>query len=761
MPIDTKDSYKYRNEVRVKVDSKTKEGKKLLDEYRKDQKYHYMDIGRVGRHLSNGKYYIEKPIVAELITIPKIIIRVREKAFDKSGKDVYELKTFLSRFGELDFYATIDYNRADLYFVEHVWVENLGIQENYSTLIYSIFYENKKVPMKEIFYKFRISANADDYGKRWKDIDITNTLIAKTKACLAVTCANEVAKQITKTALDKSLDVMDASKSLGKKVVDTFNKTVKKDDDLRFKISKTPDLLKTNHLLSAIDVVASDKALRNANFVNSINQVLDIQSDKANLVTNDIYKATTPLCICNKFTELQESSIATIEGNITHQMANDEMINEGLKTSRTIIQTMPDGTKKIYLMIEPTDPIIENFDIKNETLITQIRLRNTDFSNVLTIDGQPIDISTERFLEESKKTRAYLVLQGMQTDERFDIFSTEDENEFKKKLRGIPREEVEEIKRLRTQYREMFMTAYGDKQPSEYILQNLDREGIEGIFTLEEAEALARDGIQIRPELNPEGRLQTQTAIKQQQEEIQKEIEELKEKQETEEEREKRRLVESAKDMEGVQQQPNENMQQVVEDKIEAQVEMRENQQQAVMEGNFEQPATQNEEEQAILARQQEQAEELQEEVIEAQTKGEDVKEHLANMEKQKVATLQSAPVAENAQATASNLNAIEEKEKELSELSEKQEKVEQEKKESQARMQADLDLAKQNANQAPAVEPVSSGKDFSGLKQEEINSGGSGVFEAEKSKSSVVRQDSEGISAISEKPHKERTLEM
>ena len=486
MPIDTKNSYKYRNEVRVKVDSKTEEGKKLLDEYRRDQKYHYMDIGRVGRHLSNGKYYIEKPIIAELITIPKIIIRVREKAFDKSGKDVYELKTFLSRFGELDFYATIDYNRADLYFVEHVWVENLGIQENYSTLIYSIFYENKKVPMKEIFYKFRISANADDYGKRWKDIDITNTLIAKTKACLAVTCANAVAQQITKTALDKSLDVMDTTRGLGQKVVDTFNKTVKKDDDLRFRISKTPDLLKTDHLLNAIDTVAENKGLKNANFVNSINQVLDIQSDKVNLVTNDIYKATTPLCICNKFTELQESSIATIEGNITHQMADSEMINEGLKTSRTIIQTMPDGTKKIYLMIEPTDPIIENFDIKNETLITQIRIRNSNFDNVLTIDGQPVDISTERFYESSKKTRAYLVLQGMQADERFNVFSLEDEKEFKKKLRGLSRQEVDEIKRLRAQYQEMFMTVNGPNQDKEYILQNIDQQGLQGIFTLED-----------------------------------------------------------------------------------------------------------------------------------------------------------------------------------------------------------------------------------------------------------------------------------
>jgi len=760
MPIDTKNSYKYRNEVRVKVDSKTEEGKKLLDEYRRDQKYHYMDIGRVGRHLSNGKYYIEKPIIAELITIPKIIIRVREKAFDKSGKDVYELKTFLSRFGELDFYATVDYNRADLYFVEHVWVENLGIQENYSTLIYSIFYENKKVPMKEIFYKFRISANADDYGKRWKDIDITNTLIAKTKACLAVTCANAVAQQITKTALDKSLDVMDTTKGLGQKVVDTFNKTVKKDDDLRFRISKTPDLLKTDHLLNAIDTVAENKGLKNANFVNSINQVLDIQSDKVNLVTNDIYKATTPLCICNKFTELQESSIATIEGNITHQMADSEMINEGLKTSRTIIQTMPDGTKKIYLMIEPTDPIIENFDIKNETLITQIRIRNSNFDNVLTIDGQPVDISTERFYESSKKTRAYLVLQGMQADERFNVFSLEDEKEFKKKLRGLSRQEVDEIKRLRAQYQEMFMTVNSPNQDKEYILQNIDQQGLQGIFTLEDPTLVQGNGMRIVPELNPEGRLQAANQYKAQQEELKEEIEELKEQQETEEEREKRRLVESAKDMEGAQQQPNENMQQVVEDKIEAQVEMRENQQQAVMEGNQEQPVVDNAEEQAILARQQEQAEELQEEVIEAQTNGEDVKEHLANMEKQKAAALQAAPVEESAQTTVSNLNAINEKEKELSELAEKQEKVEQEKKESQARMQADLDLAKQTTSQAPAVEPVSSGKDFSGLKQDNINSGGSSVFEAEKSKS-PVRQDSEGISVITEKPQKERSLEM
>ena len=761
MPIDTENSYKYRNEVRVKVDSKTKEGKKLLDEYRQDQKYHYMDIGRVGRHLSNGKYYIEKPIIAELITIPKIIIRVREKAFDKAGKDVYELKTFLSRFGELDFYATVDYNRADLYFVEHVWVENLGIQENYSTLIYSIFYENKKVPMKEIFYKFHISANADDYGKRWKDIDITNTLIAKTKACLAVTCANAVAQQITKTALDKSLDVMDATRGLGQKVVDTFNKTVKKDDDLRFKISKVPDLLKTDHLLNAIDTVAENKGLKNVNFVNSINQVLDIQSDKANLVTNDIYKATTPLCICNKFTELQESSIATIEGNITHQMADNEMINEGLKTSRTIIQTMPDGTKKIYLMIEPTDPIIENFDIKNETLITQIRIRNSNFDNVLTIDGQPVDITTDRFYEQSKKTRAYLVLQGMQTDERFEIFSIEDEKEFKKKLRRIPREEAEEIKRLRSQYQEMFMTVNDPNQNSDYILQNIDQQGLQGVFTLEDPNLAQENGMRVAPELNPEGRLQAENQYKAQQEELKEEIEELKEQQETEEEREKRRLAESAKDMEGNQQQPTDEIQQVVEDKMETQVEMRENQQQTVMEGNQPQPETNNAEEQAILARQQEQAEELQEEVIEAQTNGEDVKEHLANMEKQKVAIQAAEPVKEETQTVSTSLNQINEKEKELSELAEKQEKVEQEKKESQARMQADLDLAKQTTSQAPAVEPVSSGKDFSGLNQENINAGGSSVFEAEKSQSQFARQDSEGTTVISEKPQKERSMEM
>ena len=733
MPIDTKDSYKYRNQVRVKVDSSTEEGKRALEAYKKDQKYHYMDIGRVGRHLPNGKYFIEKPIVVELIRVPKIIKQVREKAIDKAGKDVYELKTFLSRFGELDFYATVDYNRADLYFVEHVWVENLGIQENYSTLIYSIFYENKKVPMKEIFYKFNISANADDYGKRWEEeIDITNTLIAKTKACLAMTCANTVAKTITQAALEKSIDAMEEN-SIGKKVLNSFNKSVKRDLDLKYNITKTPELTKTNLFLNAIDNVAGNKELRNLQFVDSVNKVLDIQSDKANFITSDISKATTPLCICNKFTELQESSVATIEGSLGGQLSDAEMV-DGMLTSRTVLQVMPDGSKKVVIMMEPTDPLIENFDIKNESLVTQIRLMNSDFDNIMTIDGQPVDVSVARFDEESKKTRAYLVLQGMQTDNRFDIYATQDEKEFKKKIKRMTVQEAEEMKRLRAQYREIFNTLYADQKPSDVLFRDLDADVFKGQLEMGEGPVNFR-GI-LKPQEVGEERLRPETERLKPTEVIQAAAEDIKEaivpqeRVETEEEKEKKKLVERARELD---------------------------------ESN----------EKEILERQQQQAEELQEEVIEAQQRGEDIEKHLENIEKQKaeIQQNQEGPAKkEDQEAVAARNKLLEEeknhelttqREKELADIADKQLKEEEERKRRQTQMQLDLEAAERMAED-DLEDMMDDTPDYTSVEQDNINASGSEVFESEHH-SDFVKQDNEGVAVISDAPAKDDsiTLEM
>lgn len=696
MPIDTKDSYKYRNQVRVKVDSSTEEGKKALDTYKKDQKYHYMDIGRVGRHMPNGKYFIEKPIIVELIRVPKIIMQVREKATDKAGKDVYELKTFLSRFGELDFYATIDYNRADLYFVEHVWVENLGIQENYSTLIYSIFYENKQVPMKEIFYKFNISANADDYGKRWKDIDITNTLIAKTKACLAVTCANNVAKTITQTALEKSIDAMDET-SIGKKVLNSFNKSVKKDEDLKFKITKTPELTKTNLFLDAIDNVAGNKELRNIKFVDSINKVLDIQSDKVNAITADITQATTPLCICDKFTELQESSVATIEGAFAGQATDAEMV-DGLITSRTVLQVMPDGSNKVVLMLEPTDPVIENFDIRNESLVTQIKIMNTDFDNIMTIDGKPIDITVDRFDEESKKTRAYLVLQGMQADQRFDVFSTEDEKEFKKKLKKLTVQEAEDMERLRAQYRELFASIYANQEQGDVLIQDLDPEVFRG--QLEQGEGPVNFKGVLQQPANIERLKTNEGRIKEErlQQVADKEAVETIPDTETEEEKERKRLAALARQQE-------------------------------------------IDEEQAILEKQQQQAEELQEEVIEAQQSGKDVERHLEKVEKKK------AEVEQSQQQLAT-------KQQEQEDIEEKnKQQEEEEKKKRQLKQQMDLEAAEvlddDLEDDLDDDLEMDDAPDYTSVAQDNINSSGSEVFEAE-NQSSFVHMDNEGVATLS-----------
>ena len=56
-------------------------------------------------------YYTQK----ELIVVPKLIIRVTERAIDRAGKDVYQLRTYMSKFGQLNFLLTVDKDKAELF----------------------------------------------------------------------------------------------------------------------------------------------------------------------------------------------------------------------------------------------------------------------------------------------------------------------------------------------------------------------------------------------------------------------------------------------------------------------------------------------------------------------------------------------------------------------------------------------------------------------------------------------------------------------
>ena len=725
MPVDSNYSYKHRNIVRVTADSKTDEGKNILDDFRRDQRYQRMDIGRIGRHMPDGQYKIEPQIVAEFITIPKIIMQVREKAFDKAGKDVYELKTFLSRFGELDFMVTIDKDQADLYFIEHVHVDNICIHENYSTLIYSLHYANQNVPIKEIFYKFNISANPDDYGKRWKDIDITNTLVAKTKAALAVACVANVAATIVGNSLDSSIKTIGSeAENFGKKVVSTYNKIVKKSPEL-----KTPNLSgieveKTNILLNTIENLTTIKELQKPNIVKSINNVLEIQTDASNELFANIQKNTTPLCICNKFTELQESSVATIEDAITkREMVNGKL--EEIKPAQTYIETLPDGTQRVVMLVEPTDCKIENFDIKNESIVTQFKIMTSPFDDVTTIDGTSVDISIDRFGLESENTIAIDKLRELAIHRHFDLISLEDEKEFKKKIRRLTNQQAEEIKKLREEYREQ-LAKLSPKQ-SNIVFQELDKELFMQQQEMLQAELQQQQ--QAQPQLSPE-----ETA----------------------------RLAEEAQQeqAEGLQEQLQEEQDVAPlspeEEEEQARKRARQQMQDIMLEEESALAEQELQNEQEILERQQEQAEELQEEVIESQQNGESIKEHLENVSQQKEEIEKQNFNQEQQQQPKEDVIILGTEKTKVNEEIANKEKEEQEKARQRKRLAEELEIQQRQLeaqekleNQAP---PITSEFETS---NNTAHSTGSTIFETEKQNSSV-ETTSEGLVFKEEPPKKQ-----
>ena len=165
-------THKHRFNVYVDLNPKTRLGENLLQQYHEETKRHVMDIGRIGYHDHHGKYVIDYYTQKELIVVPKLIIRVTERAIDRAGKDVYQLRTYMSKFGQLNFLLTVDKDKAELFLVENIYIENMNHREDYETLLFKLTYFNQKpVPLREIFYKFGIKANPDDYGKSWKEED--------------------------------------------------------------------------------------------------------------------------------------------------------------------------------------------------------------------------------------------------------------------------------------------------------------------------------------------------------------------------------------------------------------------------------------------------------------------------------------------------------------------------------------------------------------------------------------------------------------
>jgi len=285
-------SHKHAFNVYVDLNTKTKLGQDLLGQYKEQSKNHYMDIGRIGYHDNYGRYVIDEYTRKELMVVPKIIIRVTQCAMDRAGKDVYQLRTYMSKFGQLNFLLLVDKDKADLMLVENIYIENLNHREDYETLIWRLSYINQKpTPLKEVFYKFGIRANPEDYGKGWKDEDvkINNLVVAKAKAEMTKQIANKIASSINQKALVASLNYLNKEGEYGKKITKAYSEKVAKKTEIN-KLATSPKLENTlNHVLvKTLEEQTTKKDLTNRDNFRVYKKVLDVQMSVPHTIASQI-----------------------------------------------------------------------------------------------------------------------------------------------------------------------------------------------------------------------------------------------------------------------------------------------------------------------------------------------------------------------------------------------------------------------------------------------------------------------------------------
>ncbi|MBQ9793058.1 MAG: hypothetical protein IJW32_04925, partial [Clostridia bacterium] len=290
-------SHKHNRTVYVDLNPKTKIGSDLIGQYHEQTKKHCMDVGRIGYHDDHGRYKIDYYTIKELVVVPKLIIRVTEKAMSRAGKDIYQLRTYMSKFGQLNFLLLVDRDKAELILVENVHISNLNHTEEYETTLWVLKYYNQKpLPLAEIFYKFGIRANPDDYGKSWKEdnVEINNILASKAKANMTVKLANTVASSINQKALVASLNYLNKEGEYGKKITSAYSKTVAGKKEIN-SLASSPKLENTlNHiLLKTLEEKTDKKDLKDTSNLRVYKKVLDIQLSTPNAIINYVDQNNT------------------------------------------------------------------------------------------------------------------------------------------------------------------------------------------------------------------------------------------------------------------------------------------------------------------------------------------------------------------------------------------------------------------------------------------------------------------------------------
>ncbi|MBQ3047744.1 MAG: hypothetical protein IJD48_01870 [Clostridia bacterium] len=390
-------SHKHKTIVYVDLNSKTKLGSDLIGQYHEQAKSQYIDIGRIGYHDSHGKYHIDYYTTKELIVVPKLIVRVTEKAMNRAGKDVYQLRTYMSKFGQLNFLLLVDQDKAELILVENVYISNLNHKEDYETSLWILRYHNQKpIPLAEIFYKFGIKANPEDYGKSWKDkVEINNILTSIAKADMTVKLAENIASSINQKALVASLNYLNKEGDYGQKITSAYSKTVANKKEIN-NLATSPKLENTlNHvLLKTIEDKTDKKDLKNISNQKVYKKVIDIQLSTLSAVVDYVDKQNT------------KENFKEYLLNVYHddKQKNDKTVEK--------INIEHEKFEKIIDYKFSKKPNQENFESKKEEVIDKKSAKRLslpkefrDFDNNLINVDQNLDRFEKEETKQEKKER--------------------------------------------------------------------------------------------------------------------------------------------------------------------------------------------------------------------------------------------------------------------------------------------------------------------------------------------------------------------
>lgn len=394
----TKDyiSHKYKRTVYVNLNPKTKVGSDLIGQYKEQTRLHCMDLGRIGYHDEHGRYKIDFYTTKELIVIPKLIIRVTERAMSRAGRDVYELRTYMSKFGQLNFLLVVDKDYADLILVENVYIENLNHRENYETLLWRLSYYNQKpLPLAEIFYKYGIKANPDDYGKSWKeDVKINNVLATKSKAMMSIEHANKVGSAISQKALVTSLNNLNKEGAYGKKITEAYSAKVAKNAEIN-KLASSPKLENTlNHILvKTLEEQTTKKDLTDPANLRVYKRVIDVQ-------------LSTPSAVCEEVEKLDTKE--NFKNYLMGNYQNKKNKNTQYTDENIIFDQKQSQFEKIISHTFSKEPVNEKTEKREEKIeIAKVPKRNLpkeffDFDNKKVL----VDVSVDRFyIKENPKDK--------------------------------------------------------------------------------------------------------------------------------------------------------------------------------------------------------------------------------------------------------------------------------------------------------------------------------------------------------------------